>query len=160
MSKVRTFLLAILIMFTSLFGGCESDEDVDEPPQTRDSGVQAGEAVAGESAGEVMAGEAAGEESVSGTSDAGEEPIVAGDLVPAGDEPEVAGDLVLPPAGETPAGDQIEDCEPEFQTDEGCEPPENRDSACEPESLEDCDDMPVPAGEESSEDAPTPDMGS
>ena len=59
MSKIRSFLLAILIMFTSLFGGCETDEETDEPPQVRDSGVQAGE---------VMAGEEAGEESVSGTS--------------------------------------------------------------------------------------------
>jgi len=93
-------------MFTSLFGGCETDEESDEPPQVRDSGVQAGETVAGESAGEVVAGDVAGEESVSGTSDAGEVPVVAGDLLSAGEEPEVAGDLVLPTAGEVVAGEE------------------------------------------------------
>ena len=36
MSKIRSFLLAILIVFTSLFGtACESDEEQDEPPQVR-----------------------------------------------------------------------------------------------------------------------------
>ena len=73
MSKIRSFLLAILIVFTSLFGtACESDEEQDEPPQVRqqvDAGVQGGdqggeEAPLDQEAGDVV--EEAGESDVSG----------------------------------------------------------------------------------------------
>tara|TARA_B100001287_G_C22675920_1_gene527662 strand:+ start:1133 stop:1531 length:399 start_codon:yes stop_codon:yes gene_type:complete len=128
MSKIRSFLLAILVVFTSLFGtACESDEEQEEPPQVRqevDSGVQGGE----------QGGE--------------EAPLdqEAGDVVEEAGESDVSGEEVS--AGEIP-----ESCgSAESDSEElGCVEPEV-DPACEQEeaeeSEEDCDDNVDPSEEE------------
>ena len=37
MNNIRNFMLAIAIMFTSIFGGCEDDTEDQDPPQVREN---------------------------------------------------------------------------------------------------------------------------
>ena len=119
MNSLRTLLLVVTIMFTSIFGaGCE-DED---PKREDDPAPVAGEVVAGEdAAGEVVAGESAGEEQQEGgTAQSGTESL-AGE-VEAGTEEvsgEVAGEQTLP----VEAGEDLP-VEPQ-EADMGVEEPES-----------------------------------
>ena len=37
MNNFRNFMLAIAIMFTSIFGGCDEESESQEPPQVRET---------------------------------------------------------------------------------------------------------------------------